>query len=91
MGAQLTPKEIKDHELVTFHKELLENFMKTTLQWGVDRRKKIRKIYSSYISTENIRYFLNRPIDIFLKALLTQKLDSIANYHPQDFQVCPTE
>lgn len=82
---QLSPKELRDAELVTFHRDLIENLMKNKLAWALGRRKKVMKLYDIYINPSNIRYYLCRPLELFLKALLLGKLEDIANYTPKEF------
>lgn len=78
-------KENKDRELIQQHKDLLEKFMKTELDWKFQSRKKIFKIYDVKIEAFNIRFYYNRPLRLFLQALLTNRLEDIANYYPKDY------
>lgn len=78
-------KENKDRELIAQHKKLLEQFMKNELDWKYRDRKKILTVYDSKIVDHNIRFYYNRPMRLFLIALLKNKLSSIANYYPKDY------
>ena len=82
---RLTHKELKDGELVKQHKELLETFMKNELDWNHSRRKAISKVYDNHVNVNNVRYYICRPLKMFLSALLTKQLDKIANYFPKDY------
>lgn len=81
----LSTKELKDLELVKQHQALLESFMKNELAWKLKRRRKIQEIYKQKIKENNIRFFFNRPLELFLKALITNKLDIIADYFPKGY------
>jgi hypothetical protein len=85
MSTLLTDKELKDIELVRHHKEMLERFMKNELSWKKQRRDVIWRVYDKRITAENIRYYFNRDMRLFLKAMIFNKLPKIANYYPVDY------
>ena len=81
----LTKKELKEKELVKEHRELVDSFMKNELAWQGHTRKKILKVYDAKVDDNNIRFFMMRKLRVFLSALLTDKLDQIANYFPKGY------
>jgi hypothetical protein len=81
----LTEKELKDKQLVKEHRELLENFMKNELSWHKSRRDKILRAYDDKVDENNIRFYMFRKLRLFLTALLTNRLNEIANYFPKDY------
>jgi uncharacterized hydantoinase/oxoprolinase family protein len=81
--SEITP--VVDKDLLRAHKALLEEFMKNELHYHVARRNKIIRIYEAKVDENNIRIFYNRSIEIFLKALLLNKLNVIGNYFPKDY------
>lgn len=76
----LTDKEIKDSELVTLHRDLLNNYLNTQTSFSIKKKKQILKLYDSEVKVENIRSFYNRHIKIFLVGLVTNNLDRIKKY-----------
>lgn len=81
----LTEKEIKNKELVKEHRELVDSFMKNELAWKAHTRKKILRVYDAKVDDSNIRFYMLRKVKVFLSALLTDKLDQIANYFPKGY------
>lgn len=69
-----------ENQLVDHHTQLLENFMKNETDFTSQQRRRVLKLYATRINNTNIRYFLMRPISVFLTALVTDKLEQIKNY-----------
>lgn len=76
---KLSQAQLKDHELIKIHKSLLVNKLD---QENVTLKSKnyILRYYDMVINTDNIRNYYNRHINVFLSALINNKLDKIANY-----------
>lgn len=79
----ITPEEIKDHDLLKFHRELLSSFLNTKTNFKLSTKNMILHVYDNTITEDNIRTVYNRNIKLFTAALVTNKLDSITNYHKQ--------
>lgn len=79
LTGNLTPKELKDSELVTLHKSLYEKYLKRKMP-NLGARAIALKVYDSTINTENIRLYYNRKISIFTPALLTGQLELIIKH-----------
>lgn len=77
-----------EKSLVSHHKRLLTSFMNNETNFTNRQKRTILQAYDNEISDNNIRYFLMRPIPIFLKALVTQKLDLIKNYSKDLTKYC---
>lgn len=69
-----------EKSLVSHHKGLLSSYMNLETDFTNSQKRKVLNLYDHEISDTNIRYFLMRPIPIFLKALVTEQLDRIKNY-----------
>lgn len=75
----LTEKELKDTELVALHRSLFVSFIKETVI-KLEVRKTLEKLYDALISKDNIRLYYNRHIELFTKALVSNKLDEIIKH-----------
>ena len=79
----LTPieKDLRkfNKELVEIHKRCIKNYL---IQKNLKRtgRNKFFHLYDHYINENNIRIYYLRPIDLFVYALVTNRLDEIENY-----------
>ncbi len=78
----LTDKELKDQELVTLHKRVLTEYIRTNLQWDSFQRGAVLAKYDREIDRNNIRYYYNRHVALFLIALIQDRLEDISNYKP---------
>ena len=90
MNNSLYPSEDTKFEksLVEHHKQLLSTFLNIETDFTNSQKRKILKIYDGEIGHTNIRYYLMRPIPLFLKALVTQQLDKIKNYSKDLTKYC---
>lgn len=70
----------KHKSLVDSHRELFINFMNTQTTLTTNQKAGLKKIYDQNITPGNIKHYYNRKINIFLVALLFDKLDSIKDY-----------
>jgi hypothetical protein len=77
---ELTVKQLKDQELVTLHKIILIDYIKSNLRWDSFKKEKVFKKYDQEVDRDNIRCYYNYNVGIFLIALLQDKLPTIANY-----------
>ena len=77
---ELTQKELKDQELVTLHKTVLMTYINAELRWDSGKKASIMKAYDDIVTRDNIRWWLNYKVNIFLIALEQGKLEDIANY-----------
>lgn len=76
---QFTKKELKDQDLIEIHKALFKTFIKEKITLFAHRRIALA-FYEAKITTENIRLYYNRHINIFAQALLTDDLESIVKH-----------
>lgn len=83
----VTHSEIKEKDLINNHRELLRQFMVRTLDWELTIRNKVLKLYDQEINEENIRYYLNRDIKIFLTYLIQGKIRKAAKYFPKGYHL----
>lgn len=81
--ATVSSNILKDTELIANPRKVVQNYLNnnTTLTIGV--RKQILKLYDNQINKDNIRYYLNRKIKVFILALVQDKLETIRNYYPK--------
>jgi len=77
---ELTQKELKDQELISIHKAVLDDYIRTNLHWDSTKRHQVNAKYDEMVTRNNIRQYYNYHVGIFLLALLQDKLTSIANY-----------
>lgn len=71
---------IRTHkELVELHKMCIVTYLS---QVGVKHRtqKKFFKLYDVYITHENILHYFHRPIRLFVRALVANRLEEISYY-----------
>jgi len=78
--SHLSPKELKDQELVNLHKDVLLNYIKEHTQFGLSKKNRVLALYDEEINRDNIRVYYNRHIKIFLVALILDQLPLIAKY-----------
>ena len=69
-----------DKELTRFHKSLISKFLTDYTPWDLQKRNIVLAYYDHRINENNIRQYINCKLDIFLNALLTEKLDLIQSY-----------
>lgn len=75
---------VKAHkELLELHKRVVLNYLTQYYGMKVKYRKKFFILYEMYISEDNIRFYFNRPIKMFVYALVTGTLDKIKDYFPK--------
>jgi hypothetical protein len=75
----LTNKELKDQELIEIHLALFTKFVKEKIH-SLRNRNIAIAFYQAKITTDNIRLYYNRRINIFAQALLTDDLKSIEKH-----------
>lgn len=82
MYRPLPKKEIvkTNRELLELHKRVILNYLIQYYAMKLRSRKKFFSIYEHYISEKNIQEYFNRPIKIFVYALITGTLDNIRDY-----------
>lgn len=70
-----------NRELLELHKEVIKSYL---TQKNVRHKyiKKFLKIYDFYITPDNIRRYFYRPIGIFVKAIILNRLEAIEDYVP---------
>ena len=83
MGHQLITIT-QDKPLLTDHKLLLDNYLVHETTFNLVDRNKIMALYDLHISPDNIRLYYNRKIDLFLRALLFNRLSEIKNYYHEN-------
>ena len=69
-----------DKELVRFHKQLITKFITDHTKCDFRKKRLILSYYDHRINENNIRNYINAKLDIFLQALLTEKLELIKSY-----------
>lgn len=77
----LDEKELKkaNQDLLELHKRCLtHHFIQEEVKHKT--RKKFFRLYDIYISHKNIRHFFFRDLDLFINALVTNRLDYISDY-----------
>lgn len=79
--------ELTEKDLINQHRDLLETFMNNTLQWELSIRKKVLALYEQEINKENIRYYINRDIKVFLQYLIQGKVRKAAKYFPKGYHL----
>lgn len=83
-----------NRELIEIHKRCLVTHL---TERGMRKRtqKKFFKLYDVYVTTKNIRQFFNRPLKIFIIALVKNCLDDISyevnNKKSKKRKVCTTK
>lgn len=82
MDKQISYNPVKsDKQLVKFHKNLIDKYLKDNTELEYRKRVIIMKLYDNRIDHNNIRYYFNARITIFLSALLTERLSEIKSYY----------
>jgi len=79
----LDEKEIKkaNQELLELHKRCITtHFAQRSVKFKTKR--KFFKLYDIYISYKNIRFYFFRDIELFIKALVQDRLSEIRDYYP---------
>ena len=77
----LEEKELKkdNQELLELHKRcLINHFVQIEVKHGT--RKKFFRLYDMYISHKNIREYFFRDLNVFINALVTNRLEVIRDY-----------
>lgn len=74
-------KDIKkaNEELIDLHKRVILNYL-ISKDVGHLTRKKFFHIYDFYIKSNNIRQYFHVKVDLFVYALITDKLKQIGYY-----------
>lgn len=77
----LSKKELLkyDKELVELHKRCITSYL-VQRSIKLRTRKKLFKLYDIYINETNIREYFFRDLDVFINALVTDRLGNIRNY-----------
>lgn len=73
-----------DKELVRFHRELLKKFMNIETNLNPKKKRLVIKIYNDEINENNIRFYFNAKLRLFIVALVLNRLDEIKNYYKKD-------
>lgn len=72
-------------ELTRQYREVIRNWMVNEKNMNYRQVNKVLAIFDLKIDHSNIRYYYSRHADLFLKALVMDKLDSIKNYNPRGY------
>lgn len=69
-------------ENIDLHKRVITTYL---AQNGLNtsKRNKFFVLYDKYISPDNILLYFNKPVHIFVKALVLNRLDKISDYIPK--------
>ena len=86
METNITNPVKSDKELVKFHRQLLSKYLKNETTLEFRKRVTILKVYDNRINENNIRYYFNAKIKIFLTFMLTDKLEEIKSYYLADHE-----
>lgn len=86
METKITNPVKTEKELVRFHKQLLTRFLKEETQLSFQKRVTILKLYDNRINENNIRYYFNAKIKIFLSFMLMDRLQEIKSYYQADHE-----
>jgi hypothetical protein len=80
----LSPKVIEkwQKENIELHKRCITTYL-IQCSYRVNTRNKFFALYDRYITPGNILCYFNKPIRIFVKALVQDKLDEIGDIYPQ--------
>lgn len=70
-----------NRDLLKHHKLMLELHLKNVHNVTLKRRITFFKVYDHLVTEDNIQQLYFRSLDIFIKALLHNKLDEITNNH----------
>lgn len=73
-----------NQELLELHQRCITTYL---IQYHNFRPRKIKmfnRLYEHYITHKNIRYYFHRPIPLFVKALVLDKLEDIKDYYPAE-------
>lgn len=82
MDRQISYNPVKtDKQLVKFHRNLINKYIKEHTNLEFRKRLIVLSLYDNRINHNNIRYYFNAKITIFLSALLTERLDEIKSYY----------
>lgn len=73
----------QNNELLELHKRCITDYL-IQKSLKLSKRKKFFIIYDYYINDINIREYFFRPIKLFVYALITNRLEEIRDYIPQD-------
>lgn len=69
-------------DLIELHKRcLLTHFTQRSLK--AKHRKRFFKLYDLYVTPTNIQYYFFRDLELFVYALVTDRLDEISDYFPK--------
>lgn len=77
----ISDKEVKKalQELIALHKRCLLNYL-IQKDLSAKNRRRFFKLYDYYITTANIREYFPKPLDLFVKLLVTDRLVEIKNF-----------
>lgn len=73
-----------NREIVQLHKRCLKHHLRVYFNLKEPSIKKFFIIYDNEINEDNIRYYVNRPLSIFIKALIRKELQTIKDYYPSN-------
>lgn len=82
MAKHVSP--LKDSDLLQNHRAVVENYLTTQTNVKPSTRRLLLRLYDQKINKDNIRYYLNRKIKVFIIALAQDNLHQVTNYHPAD-------
>ena len=77
---------LDEKELIRTNKELVELHKRCITSYLVQQsvklktRRKLFRLYDVYINHKNVRNYFFRDLDIFINALVTDRLDNISDY-----------
>lgn len=74
----------QNHELLELHKRCITDYL-IQKSLKLSKRKKFFIIYDHYINDVNIKEYFFRPINLFVYALITNRLDEIQDYIPKQY------
>lgn len=83
--ATVSSNILKETELITNHRNLVQAYLKKETNWKLSIRKKLLQRYDEQINKENIRFYLNRHVKLFIIALAQDELKAIAKYFPKGY------
>ena len=80
----LDKKEIlhMQKDLIELHKRCLVTYF-AQISFKARHRKKFFRLYDIYINTKNIQQYFFRDLELFIKALVQDRLEEISDYFPK--------
>lgn len=71
-------------QLVKHHKQMIDDLLKNKYKKKLNFRHKFFEIYDHFINEENILQFYHKGLELFISALLSNRLDEITDIIPQN-------